>query len=158
MEEEDRVAGRDVHVVGRVTTNGVVPTTVNTQIPRIHLALHCLLEVLDIVRHREKVDHGRAVGVAQVGLGGDVADQAAGVPVVAVVGAGSSRTVVQGQRHGTEVDRHVGEGARVDAATTMTGGQVDGVVLVEGEFQVAAASDVFAVAAHTIVASIKDWR
>ena len=149
VEEEDGVVGRGVEVLelGRTAAHPV-SATVNTHgVVVVAVALHELLEVLD-VDHVEDEFGNLLVGVELVA---DVVVEVTGKATTVVVEV--ALDVLERRADGSKVGNEVAEGAALHTATASTRLKVD----VHGiEVGIAPACDVLAVATHGELVAVED--
>jgi hypothetical protein len=150
VDEEDGVVGRGVEVLElRRSTTEPVSATVDTDgVVVVAVALHELLEVLDVDHVEDELGDllVGVVGAADVVV--EVTGQAAAVVVEVAL------DVLEGRADGTKVGDEVAEGTVLNAATASTGLEVD----VHGvKVDVLSASDVLAVATHGPLITVEDF-
>jgi hypothetical protein len=120
---------------------------VDTNVAGSRETLHGHLEVVDVLVLQDQVDHAAGVRKVLVAVVGQVALQAPGV-VAQPIAVGDVRAVGQTERHGAQVDRHVGEGPGLDTTTACSGWDRDLRETVSTENDLAASGDELAVAGH----------
>lgn len=158
VQVECRVAGGGEDIVAGVASKRVVTAAVDADVSGAGDALHLHLEVVGVLGLEDIAEDGRGVGVPSVDGVTQVALQATGV-VVEGVGRGFDHAAGEVQGCGAEVDLHVLEGTRLDAAATVAGREVDrGEAAGGSEDDIGAVGDVLAVTRHGGVAAIKDGR
>lgn len=141
VKEEDGVVGRGVEILelGRATTHPVSATVDTHGVVVVAIALHELLEVLN-VDHVENKLGDLLVGIVGVA---DIVVEITGKAATVVVEV--ALDVLEGRADGTKVGDKVGEGAVLHAATASTRLEVD----VHGvKVSVLPSGDVLAVTAH----------
>jgi hypothetical protein len=130
---------------------------VDTNVAGSRETLHGHLEVVDVLVLQDQVDHAAGVRKVLVAVVGQVALQAPGV-VAQPIAVGDVRAVGQTERHGAQVDRHVGEGPGLDTTTACSGWDRDLRETVSTENDLAASGDELAVAGHGELGAVEHGR
>lgn len=160
VQPEGGVVGRDEGVAARIATNGEVTATVYAhEVGRATwVAAHLGRELKDVGRAEDELrrvaERRPLLGDARV----QVAPEAAGVVELGLGVEGDVRGAVLREHDRAEVERQVGKGARLDAATTRAGREHDRDGRGGQLHDQAGMRDGLAITAERRVGSIEDGR
>lgn len=155
VQPEGRVAGADEHVAAGVAAHGVVAAAVDADVAAAGYTLHDHLKVPDVVVLGDEIHDGGGVDEHLQDGGGEIALQAAGVPVEWVL-RGFHSPAGDVERGRTQVHGVVDKRPAGDAAAACAGGEVEDGVVAQGQLDVRFVGDVRAVARHGGVAAVED--
>lgn len=150
---EGRVTWGSKDISAWVTTNGEVSSSMDTEFSRCEVALHDGLEPVDIGIVTDERGGIGVTGEPRRDPLGDIPLEAARIVDGAVVG--DNFGLGESWRNGSKVDSHVLEWSRVNAPTTVSGGNT-----VEASWQSIGAVMGFVgtVSAHAVVTPVEDGR
>jgi hypothetical protein len=116
MEEESRVVGREVDIRGRITTDGIVATTVDAEgvMDITEITLNIALEELNASEVEDLICSVSKTGKPADGITVEITLEAAdGTVVQRIVHKGNIITAIDGKTLGSKSDDAVVKGARL---------------------------------------------